>query len=154
MADQEKTELELLEEKIAERKRRVTDATSAREAAERLARAKIELARLEQQEIAAGKVAEYSAKHGPKGVDWDTVEFPDGRVVIVRKPSRVKYEEWQKTECSIAFEHLIPLVSPCVEYPSQAELDALLSSFPAKCSALAAVVNRLGGAVAKDYAGK
>jgi len=150
----EKTELELIEEQIAERKARTAALVERREADDRIKAARAELARAEAEEFAAEKLAEIAATKGPRGVDWDALTVPDGRLVVLRAPARVKYEEWQATECSVAFEHLVPLVTSCLEFPTQAEFDRILTRYPGQLSSAAVIINRLGGAKVAARAGK
>ena len=74
----------VIEEQIAASKARKAEVAARREEEDRIKLAKLELARAEADELAEAKLAEIAAAKGPRGIDWDALTVPDGRLVVVR----------------------------------------------------------------------
>lgn len=70
-------------------------------------------------------LAALKAQHGR----IEVVEFDDGRVVVLRKPSRAQFDSFIDSERKQA--HKRQLVDDCRVHPSAEELVALLDEYPA-----------------------
>jgi hypothetical protein len=122
-------------------------------ASTKVARKRLEAEAAQRAAESAKVIQQFTAKLGPRGIEWDTIETASGIVVLV-KPTRTRYNEWMADGASLDPAKLMTLVSPSVKHPSLVEFDKYLTKEPAKITSAASVVNRLGGANVKDAEGK
>jgi hypothetical protein len=149
----EDLELQELQAKIDEARALENETLTEVAASTRVARKRLEVEAAQRSVATAKLIAEWTAKSGPRGIEWDLLETLSGPVILV-KPTRKRYNEWLASGASIDPEKLSPFVTPSVKHPTLIEFDRYLTREPAKITAAASIVNRLGGANVKDAEGK
>jgi hypothetical protein len=149
----EDRELKELQAQIDSARTVEADTLGSVAASTKVARKRLEAEAAQRAAEAAKVIQQFTAKLGPRGIEWDTIDTASGIVVLV-KPTRTRYNEWMADGASLDPAKLMALVSPSVKHPSLVEFDKYLTKEPAKITSAASVVNRLGGANVKDAEGK
>lgn len=111
------------------------------------------VARAEQEADNAVAIAEATAKHGRRGVKFEVVPVPDGRIVIVTRSHPATFKRLTELE-TITFEEAEKFVRPCVVHPVPADWDTLSGEMPAVVLRASAAIGVLMGTRRTEQASK
>jgi hypothetical protein len=93
----------------------------------------------------AEAIADAERKLGRRGVYFDVVTVPDGRIVVLKRPHPAAYKAFSELD-KPTVDATHELVRPCVEFPGKGEFDTIIDEqFPAVLDACGIKVLGLAG---------